>query len=81
MLTGQWTTRAPDERYDLVDVLDHALQGVETCTLYRRVAEQRGDHELAQFFREAQQEESWLAERAQELLNQCVDLASSEFLV
>ena len=76
MLNGQRTTRAPDERYGLVDVLDLALQGAETCTLYLRVAEQGGDNELAQFFRAAQQEESRLAERAQELLNQRVDQAN-----
>ena len=50
-------TGIPDEIYDIVSVLYHALQGAETYDRYIRDAEQRGDQELAQYFREVQEEE------------------------
>jgi hypothetical protein len=40
-------TAVPDEIYDIVSVLYHALQGAETYEQYIRDAEQRGDQELA----------------------------------
>ena len=57
----------PDEIYDIVSVLYHALQGAETYQQYIRDAEQRGDQELAQYFREVQ-EEIRRAQRGKELL-------------
>ena len=61
-------TAIPDEIYDIVSVLYHALQGAETCDQYIRDAEQRGDQELAQYFREVQEEEIRRALRGKELL-------------
>ena len=58
----------PDEIYDIVSVLYHALQGAETHQQYIRDAEQRGDQELAQYFREVQEEEIRRAHRGKELL-------------
>ena len=55
-------TGARDETYDLVSVLYHALQGTQTAMQYVQDAEQEGDQELAQFFREAQAWQRHLAE-------------------
>jgi hypothetical protein len=61
-------TAIPDEIYDIVSVLYHALQGAETYDQYIRDAEQRRDQELAQYFREVQEEEIRRALRGKELL-------------
>ena len=58
MATQHTGTR--DATYDVVSILYHALQG----------AEQRGDQELGQFFRDVQEEEKRRAERAKRLLAQ-----------
>lgn len=59
-------TAIPDD--DIVSVLYHALQGAETYDEYVRDAEQRGDQEPAQYFREVQEEEIRRALRGKELL-------------
>jgi rubrerythrin len=61
-------TAIPDEIYDIVSVLYHALQGAETYQQYIRDAEQRGDQELAQYFREVQEVDIRQALWGQELL-------------
>ena len=63
-------TGARDETYDVVSILYHALQGAETYQQYIGDAERRGDQELAQFFRDVQEEEKRRAERAKQLLAQ-----------
>ncbi len=63
------TTGTRDATYDLISVAYHALQGAEAYSTYAQDAEQ-GDQELAQFFREAQQENVRRADRAKELLGQ-----------
>ena len=40
----------PDEIYDIVSVLYHALQGAKTYQQSVKDAEQRADQKLAQFF-------------------------------
>ena len=55
--------------YDLVSVTYHALQGAETCDQYISDAEQSGNRELSQFFREFQEENKKMASRAQQLLS------------
>ena len=62
------TTGTSDPTYDLVSVLYHALHGVETYDHYVSDAEERGDRELADFFREVQDRNREIAERAKELL-------------
>ena len=64
------STGAQDKTYNLVSILYHALQGAETYQQYIRDAEQNGDQDLAQFFREVQEEERRRAERAKQLLGQ-----------
>jgi hypothetical protein len=52
--------------YNLVSVLYHALQGAD---LYEKYASEAGsDQDLANFFREVQQQEKQRAERAKQLL-------------
>lgn len=65
---GEQATGIRDEHYDLVSVLYHALQGGETYQQYVRDAEERGDRELAEFFREVQRQEAERAQRAEQLL-------------
>ena len=68
MASDEQTTGTGDVTYDLVSVLYHALQGAELYEEYASDAEQGGDQELSQFFREVQQEERRRAERAQQFL-------------
>jgi rubrerythrin len=65
---GAEVTHTPNPQYDLVSVLYHALEGAQTYDIYVKDAEQGGDNELAQFFRQAQQEETTRADKAKELL-------------
>jgi hypothetical protein len=68
MDAGERTTGTRDEIYNLVSVLYHALHGAENCEIYVVDAEAAGDARLAGFFREAQETQRQLAERAKELL-------------
>jgi hypothetical protein len=65
---SQGDTGTRDVTYDLLSVAYHALQGAETTALYIADAEQEGNQEVAQFFREAKQEYQSRAQRAKELL-------------
>jgi hypothetical protein len=67
MTTGQ-KTEVRDEHYNLVSILYHSLQGAQTYDAYIHDAESAGDAELAQFFRDVQEEERNRAVRAKELL-------------
>jgi rubrerythrin len=66
--SSEQRTGTRDATYDLISVLYHALQGVETCEQYCRDAEQSGDQELSQFFRDVQENYRSHAERAKNLL-------------
>ena len=68
MASDQGQTGTRDAAYDVVSVLYHALQGAETCGKYLGDAEREGDNELAQFLREAQQQQRQIADRAKGLL-------------
>jgi hypothetical protein len=68
MTTGDKVTGVRDEHYNLVSILYHALQSAETYDTYISDAGGAGDQELAQFFREVQEEEHRRAARAKELL-------------
>jgi hypothetical protein len=65
---GERTTGTRDEHYNLISVLYHALHGAENCEIYAVDAEAAGDARLAEFFRETQEMQRQLAERAKELL-------------
>ena len=62
------TTNTANRDYDLVSVLYHSLEGAQTYECYVKDAEQEGDQELAQFFRQAKQEEVARADKAKMLL-------------
>ena len=70
MTRGKQMTGTRDVHYNLVSILYHALQGAETYEMYIRDAEESGDTQLAQVFREVQEEERRRAERTKELLAQ-----------
>jgi rubrerythrin len=70
-------TGTRDVHYNLISVLYHTLQGAETATQYISDAEESGDQDLAQFFREVQQEDRRRAERAKELLGRRLSQGSS----
>ena len=61
-------TGTRDEHYNLISALYHLLEGASTCAQYVRDAEESGDQELAQFFRDWQDEQRNLSERAKNLL-------------
>jgi hypothetical protein len=67
---NQGGTGADNNQFDLVSVLYHALEGGATYQKYVQDAEQQGDQDLAQFFRDVQKEEQQRAMRAQQLLGQ-----------
>ena len=59
-------TGASNPEYNLISVLYHALQGAD---LYQKYASDAGsDQDLANFFREVQQQEKQWADRAKQLL-------------
>ena len=62
-------TRTSNAAYDLVSVAYHALQGAETYDRYIADADERNDDELVDFFREVQERNCEIAERAQRLLS------------
>ena len=62
-------TGTGDVTYNLVSILYHALQGSETYEMYIADAEEGGDQDLAQFFRDVKDENSRRAERAKQLLS------------
>lgn len=63
-------TGTSDKNYNLVSVLYHALTANDTYRQYISDAEADGDTELAEFFREVQQQQNALGEQAKELLKQ-----------
>ncbi|GER90695.1 hypothetical protein KDW_48570 [Dictyobacter vulcani] len=68
-------TSTCNEYYDLISVLYHMLEGAWKYENFRRDAEKAGDHQLAQFFHEAQLEECKRAARAKELLRERIGIA------
>jgi hypothetical protein len=75
MTNGERVTGTPDEHYDLVSVLYHALQGGETSQQYIDDARKAHDAELAQFFEQVQVEDRNRAESAKRLLIERLQVA------
>jgi hypothetical protein len=61
-------TGTRDENYNLISVLYHLLKGASTVDQYIRDAEEAGEQELVQFFKDWQDEQRNFAERAKNLL-------------
>jgi rubrerythrin len=70
MAGGESATGVSNARFNLVSVLYHALEGGATYDKYIQDAEQEGDQELADFFRQVQQQDSQRAQQAKSLLDQ-----------
>jgi hypothetical protein len=68
MVNNTGSTGTPDITYNLVSVLYHALQGAETEDKYIRDAEQTGDQDVVQFFRDVKDRNKQVADRAKQLL-------------
>jgi hypothetical protein len=77
MNNGEGATGTPDEQYDLVSVLFHALQGGEESEQYIDDARKADDDELATFFEQVQQEDRERAEQARRLLASRIDATVS----
>lgn len=65
---GEQVTGTKDENYDVISVLHHCLRGASEVGKYLQDAEQSGDQELVDFFRDYQESQRDLAERAKNLL-------------
>jgi len=61
-------TGTRDAHYNVISTLYHLLKGASTAEQFIQDAEQAGDPELARFFRDWQEEQRHLAERAKNLL-------------
>jgi hypothetical protein len=70
MAGGESATGFSNTRYNLVSVLYHALEGGATYDKYVQDAENEGDQELVDFFRQVQQEDAQRAQQAKSLLDQ-----------
>lgn len=62
----------PDTTYNLISVMYHTLRGCQTYEQYAQDAEQAGQQDVAQFFRDTGREFERCAERGQKLLAQCL---------
>jgi hypothetical protein len=62
-------TGTRDEHYNLISVLYHLLEGAATVDQYIRDAQEAGDQELVQFFKDWQDEQRNFSERAKNLLS------------
>jgi len=62
-------TGTQDEQYNLISALYHLLKGASTSEQYIQDAQEAGDQELAQFFKDWQDEQRNFAERAKNLLS------------
>jgi rubrerythrin len=67
---GEQVTGVKDTVYNLTSVLYHAAEGGTVYAKYIEDAEQEGDQELADFFRQVQQQDAERAQKAKSLLDQ-----------
>lgn len=59
-----------DKDYDLISLVYHASQGIETCRRYASDAKQAGDQDAAAFFNDACDQDTKLVTRGKDLLKQ-----------
>lgn len=67
-MTTKPNTGTQDTTYNLLSIIYHALQGAETYEKYINDAEQSGDHELAQYFRDVRDQNIKRSEQGKQLL-------------
>ncbi len=70
MTTGAHVTGTENQHFNLVSVLYHALESATTVEKYIQDAEQSGNQDLVQFFREVQNQNRQCADRAKQYLAQ-----------
>ncbi len=68
MSEGNQQTGISNTVYNLTSVFYHAAKGGTAYAKYIEDAEGQGDQELADFFRQVQEEDAQRAQRARELL-------------
>ncbi|BFN28210.1 hypothetical protein PSCT_04380 [Pseudomonas sp. SCT] len=68
MSTDSTKTDTSDVTYNLTSILYHALHGAKACDQYIRDAQQAGNQDLADFFREVQDQDKIRVRRANEFL-------------
>ena len=78
MADSQGNTGTQDVEYNLISIAYHALQGAETYDQYIQDAEQGGNRDLAQFFRDVKEENKRRADRAKQLLGQTLGNRQSQ---
>ena len=66
--SGQQLTGISDTVYDLGSIFYHAAEGGQVYGKYIEDAEQEGDTELVEFFREVQEQDAKRAQKAKSLL-------------
>ncbi|MBE9167142.1 hypothetical protein IQ238_06210 [Pleurocapsales cyanobacterium LEGE 06147] len=62
------STGTDNSQYDLISVIYHSLQSAAVCEMYIQDAEQSGDRELTEFFREVKERSCQTAEQAKQLM-------------
>jgi hypothetical protein len=65
---GEQATGTRDENYDVISVLYHCLQAASEVGQYIQDAQENGDQELVDFFRDYQESQRDFSERAKNLL-------------
>ncbi|HLM78434.1 MAG TPA: hypothetical protein VK361_08635 [Rubrobacteraceae bacterium] len=61
-------TGISDTVFDLTSVFYHAAEGGQVYAKYIEDANREGDQELAEFFKEVQEQDAWRAQKAKSLL-------------
>jgi hypothetical protein len=61
-------TGVANEQYNLVSIMYHSLQSAAVCEVYSQDAQQSGDQELMDFFKQVKDQSSRQAEQAQKLM-------------
>jgi hypothetical protein len=70
--------KVSDTTYSLISVMYHTLQGCQTYEKYAQDAEQAGQQEIAQFFRETGRQFEQCAEHGKRLLAQCLQQGNEQ---
>jgi hypothetical protein len=71
-------TGTPDSTYALISTAYHLLQGAETTRMFIEDAHEDGEEEVAEFLQESYDEFVQRAERAKELLAECLAAGSGD---
>jgi rubrerythrin len=78
LMSAKANTGTQDTTYNLLSIVYHALQGAETYEQFINDAEQQGDQELAQFFRDVRDQTTKLADRGKQLLAQRLNRSQTQ---